>query len=773
MNKINLPDKFHFFLKKRGWTLFNYQKDFIEEVQNNVFKRYLISSDTGTGKTITLFLPLLIDHLEKKKSKIIYISPLKSIISDLFENLNKIVSDLNIKIRVGKRTGDDSYIYKKKQIENPEEILLTTPESLALMITRKEVDQIFKSTTYLAIDELNEIINTKRGDQLALAISQIINVNKKIRIFASSTNIQNFKYLSNWVSFKKKTKIINNKFLKKIKVDILVLKNIPDYGHSVDHALSEIYDIMKNKKTIIFVNTRAQCEILYKNLFLAYPDLKIGIYHGSLSKNIRMETEKKFKVGDINCVVSTSSLEMGIDWKNIDKIINIGAPKSVNKIIQRTGRSNHQYNSISESLLIPTNKFEYLECVALKQLIFSKKYDRILEKNGAKDVLCQHLLLISCHSSFSEDKIYEIVKSTFPYKNLSKEDFHEILSFIHHGGYALQNCKDIKKLKKLNNGKFVIKDEHSKRNILMNAGTIIDSSNIKIKTLKGKVLGTVEESFLNSIKENDTFIFAGLTLVCLKIKNDEIIVISKTKKSEKVPVYWGGSMPLKSNLSEEILRILQDKKFSKFPHEIRKFLLKQKKMSEIPTKNKILIEKFPYQSGEYIFFHTFLGRETNQTLTNFLIDYLNEKKIFTINYILNDYSFGLFFNGKINIQKEDLIFFFKKEFNNVNFLNTALAKKIFKEIALISGLVLKNNIYTKTRKNFINCDLIFDTLMKYEPNHIILKITAEEINNYFIQSSQIYKIKNLNFFFKRLSEVSEFSKSLIMEKEKTKANEIL
>ena len=351
---------------------------------------------------------------------------------------------------------------------------------------------------------------------------------------------------------------------------------------------------------------------------------------------------------------------MGIDWKNIDKIINIGAPKSVNKIIQRTGRSNHQYNSISESLLIPTNKFEYLECVALKQLIFSKKYDRILEKNGAKDVLCQHLLLISCHSSFSEDKVFEIVKSAFPYKNLSKEDFHEILSFIHHGGYALQNCKDIKKLKKLNNGKFVIKDEHCKRNILMNAGTIIDSSNIKIKTLKGKVLGTVEESFLNSIKEKDTFIFAGLTLVCLKIKNDEIIVISKTKKSEKVPVYWGGSMPLKSNLSEEILRILQDKKFSKFPHEIKKFLLKQKKMSEIPTKNKILIEKFPYQSGEYIFFHTFLGRETNQTLTNFLIDHLNEKKIFTINYILNDYSFGLFFNGKINIQKEDLIFFLKK-----------------------------------------------------------------------------------------------------------------
>ena len=610
------------------------------------------------------------------------------------------------------------------------------------MISRKKVDNIFKSTTYLAIDELNEIINTKRGDQLALAISQIINVNKKIRIFASSTNIQNFKYLSNWVSFKKKTKIINNKFLKKIKVDILVLKNMPDYGHSVDHALSEIYDIIKNKKTIIFVNTRAQCEILYKNLFLVYPDLKIGIYHGSLSKNIRMETEKKFKVGDINCVVSTSSLEMGIDWKNIDKIINIGAPKSVNKIIQRTGRSNHQYNSISESLLIPTNKFEYLECAALKQLIFSKKYDRILEKNGAKDVLCQHLLLISCHSSFSEDKIYEIVKSTFPYKNLSKEDFHEILSFIHHGGYALQNCKDIKKLKKLNNGKFIIKDEHSKRNILMNAGTIIDSSNIKIKTLKGKVLGTVEESFLNSIKEKDTFIFAGLTLVCLKIKNDEIIVISKTKKSKKVPVYWGGSMPLKSNLSEEILRILQDKQFSKFPHEIRRFLLKQKKMSEIPTKNKILIETFPYQSGEYIFFHTFLGRETNQTLTNFLIDYLNEKKIFTINYILNDYSFGLFFNGKINIQKEDLIFFFKKEFNNVNFLNTALAKRIFKEIALISGLVLKNNIYTKTRKNFINCDLIFDTLMKYEPNHIILKITAEEINNYFIQSSQIYKIKN-------------------------------
>ena len=237
------------------------------------------------------------------------------------------------------------------------------------MITKKESDIIFEQTNYLAVDELNEIINNKRGDQLALVISRILDFNNKIKLFSSSTNITNYKYLSNWLSFNKKTKIIKNKFSKGLKLDISLLDNTPDSGHSAHFAIDKIYRIAKNKKTIIFVNTRAQSEILFKNLFLKYPDMKIGIYHSSLSKKIRQETEQKIKNNEINSIISTSALEMGIDWKNIEMVINIGTPKSVNRLIQRTGRSNHNYKQISKSIIIPTNKFEYLESIALRNLI--------------------------------------------------------------------------------------------------------------------------------------------------------------------------------------------------------------------------------------------------------------------------------------------------------------------------------------------------------------------------------------------------------------------
>ena len=406
MNDLKLPTKLISFLEKKDWKLFNYQINFLKNLNNSSISRFLISSDTGTGKTISLFLPVLIDNLNKQNTKIIYISPLKSILSDLYDNLKIIISELGLNIGIDKRTGDESSLKKKKQLENPNNIILTTPESLALMITKKESDKIFEQTDYLAVDELNEIINNKRGDQLALAISRILDFNNKIKLFSSSTNIANYKYLSNWLSFNKKTKIIKNKFSKGLKLDISLLDNTPDSGHSAHFAIDKIYRIAKNRKTIIFVNTRAQSEILFQNLFVKYPDMKIGIYHSSLSKKIRQETEQKIKNNEINSIISTSALEMGIDWKNIEMVINIGTPKSVNKLIQRTGRSNHNYKQISKSIIIPTNKFEYLESIALRNLIEKKSYDLVNEKKGSKDVLCQHILLISCHSSFSPKNSY-------------------------------------------------------------------------------------------------------------------------------------------------------------------------------------------------------------------------------------------------------------------------------------------------------------------------------------------------------------------------------
>ena len=240
-----------------------------------------------------------------------------------------------------------------------------------------------------------------------------------------------------------------------------------------------------------------------------------------------------------------------------------------------------------------------------------------------------------------------------------------------------------------------------------------------------------------------------------------------------MPVYWGGSIPLKSNLSQEILNILENHFIEEVPPQIKLFISKQKDISGVPTKKKILIEKFPYNNGEYIFFHTFLGRETNQTLSNLFISFLKNKKIFVINYILNDYSFGVYFNLQTNLKRNDFVEFFKFNFDSLKSLDTAVAKRIFKEIAIISGLIKQNDIYSKRTNNFINSDVIFETLKKYEPGHIILKITEEEIEKHFLSTSQIYKFKNLKFNFYEISKFSEFSHALIMEKEKIKASELL
>ena len=380
-------------------------------------------------------------------------------------------------------------------------------------------------------------------------------------------------------------------------------------------------------------------------------------------------------------------------------------------------------------------------------------------------------MLISCNSSFSPESVYKSVVKTYPYKNLTKEEFYQILQFVYNGGYVLKTYKDWAKLKKLKNGNYIVKNDTLKTNILINSGTIIDSSNIKIKTVKGKVLGTVEENFINTLKEQDYFIFAGMTLFCKKIKNDEILVEPRKRRSDKVPVYWGGTMQIKSNLSNEILKILNNQEVSKLPNQIEKFVNLQKKKSGLPEKNKILIENFPYDNGEYLFFHTFLGKEVNQTISNILISYLNEKKKFTLTYILNDYSFGLYFNKKTNLEIKDFQKFFNLNLKKINSLDTAIAKRIFKEISMISGLIRKNNLSTKFgNKTFVNSDLIFDTIRKYEPNHVILKITREEIEKYFVHASQITNLKLIKFKHVKLDSQSEFSKALIMEKEKIKIN---
>ena len=727
-------------LASNKWNLYEYQKEFLETQSLKKFRQILITSEIGTGKTITAFLPFFSGKLEKKKRKVIYISPLKSINTTLKERLTELSSYLGISCRIEKRTSDISYTIKKKQLFHIPDVLLTTPESLALMIANPYAKTLLEDTDYLIIDELNEFINSKRGDQLALAISRINAINSKFEIFGISGTTSNKSYLLDWLSINGKTKIIDNKFKKKIKIKVLCSENIPTSGHSSYCSLKLIKKIISNKRSIIFVNTRAQAEILFKNLFLLFTDNhKIGLHHGSLSKEHRQKTEEQFVNEKISTIISTSSLELGIDFKNIDQVINIGTPKSINRLIQRTGRSHHFFSGVPTSYLIPTNKFEFLECIASKKLAEERKFDFIESKNGSKDVLCQHLLLLACNAGLNPIKTFQEVKKSYAYSKLNYEEFLEIINFIKDGGYILNNYK---KWNKLNIDEYGILKINSLKNrikTLMNIGTIIDNSNLKIKLKNGKVLGFVDESFIMSIKCGNVFTFSGLNLICNSISSEEISVDIVKKKSQKTPIYWGGNLPLNQNISDEILNSFVHTK--NYPLEIINFISKQTKVSSIPKKDEVLIENFPYSNGQYLCIFTFMGKQTNQTLSELIINFLKTKyNILTSDYSINEYSIALFVNKNANFKLNFLDSFFTKKKINIDFLKTSIAKKIFKEVSLITGLIDKKN----TRKqNFVNSDIIFDTLFKYQPDHILLKITEEEIKRFFSEMTQI------DFLFKK------------------------
>ena len=443
------------------------------------------------------------------------------------------------------------------------------------MLANPDASSVIESIDFLIVDELTELIGNKRGDLLSLSLSRINTINRKFILIGLSATLTNFTYVKKWLSLKGKTKLIKNDAKKEIKIQVLFDNKIPISGHNPNNCLELIKKKLINKKTIIFVNTRAQSELLFKDLFLISDKLILGIHHGSLSKKHRFNTEKLFSENKMDAIISTSSLELGVDWKNVDQIINVGTPKNINRLIQRTGRSNHNYYGVPISYLIPTNKFEYLECISAKQLAEKMDYEKIRERIGSKDVLCQHLLLLACNKGFRELDSFNEIKKVFSYKDLNYFEFKEIISFVKDGGYLLNNYKRWSKLYLTESGYYKINNFKNRIKTLMNVGTIIDSANVEINLKNKKVLGYVDQSFVNTVKERSTFIFSGMCLEAISVTSEKIIVKVVNKKVFNTPIYWGGSLPISINLSEQMLINISESK--KLPFEINQFINDQKK----------------------------------------------------------------------------------------------------------------------------------------------------------------------------------------------------
>ena len=755
----------------KGWQWFPHQIQILKSIEKN--NSILVQSPTGTGKTLTGFLPSLLNfNYQRKKPKLdtLYVSPLKALTIDIHRNISKPIKELNLSINLETRTGDTSQNIKSRQIKNPPDFLMTTPESLALLLSNQFASTFFKDLEFVIIDEIHTFLNNKRGDLLSLNLARLFQIATGAKRIGLSATIKTPSFAMNWLS-PDKTDLIQIKNEVSPNIEIFQPdKRIPWSGHTGIHAISEIYKkLLGIGKTIIFVNTRGQAEFVFHELWNNnIKKYKIAIHHGSLDLELRKKVETKMSQGILDCVVATSSLDLGIDWAEIDLVIQIGAPKGLNRLIQRIGRSNHRYNQPSKAFLVPTNRFEYLECFAATNAIKKNFLDDIPVKKGALDVLAQYVYGTACSETFEPKKLYNIVLSTAPYKHLSFENFLRVVNFVKDGGYALKNYEKYKRLKILENGQITVNSKADIRRYKMNIGTIIEAPMLNIK-LKNRTLGKIEENFIINLSIGDTFIFGGEVLEFQKIEGLNVYVKKSKNKESKITVYAGGRLPLSTELSKSVRELIGNKNYWKnLPTQIQDWLFYQERQSILPNPNNMVVEIFPYKKRFYTVIHSFLGWNANQTLGFLLLRRMKRAGFRPMGFSMNDYGLAVWsFKKPQNVNAlldNDIVF---EEFEEW-LQDTPLLKRLFRDIALISGLVEKRIPGSeKTGKQVLfSTDLIYEVLTKYDPKHILLEAVKEDAMDGFIDGSRLRETLHSmreNIEVKYLDQISPLSLPIILD----------
>ena len=721
---------------KNKWEPHSYQLELFKKIDK--INNALILAPTGSGKTLAGFLPSINEMIVNPKQGLntLYISPLKALANDIERNLSKPIKEMGLNIRLETRTGDTKQSKKNNQKYNPPNFLMTTPESFILMLSWESASIFFQNLRYLIIDEIHTLVNDKRGDLLSLGISRLCHINKKIKKIGLSATVSEPNLILNWLNSGNqpnvKSSIIKQEWLLNPEIKLpKTKKQIPWSGHSGIFALDEILKIItENKTTIVFVNTRAQSEILFQEIWrINENNLPIALHHGSLSKEQRLKVEIEMSKGRLRAVISTSSLDLGIDWSNVDHIINIGAPKGVNRLIQRIGRSGHSYNKISKASLIPTNKFELLECHAALNLIKNYHLDTMKLSSGALEVLAQFLVGLSISEPLDPNIVFKVIKKAFPYRCITLEEFSEALEFVSTGGYSLKGYGKFHQLVKGIDGKYRPVNSMLKTIWRMNVGTIVEAINIRVKLKSGRYLGNIEEYFSQSLSRGDTFIFGGMLLEFYNLEKNTLVVIPKYSGEPKIPSFVGGRLPISETLADEVRKILETEgDWKNFDNEINKWLKRQINVSGIPKRESLFIEIFKRGNRYYSVAYCFEGRKAHQTLGMLITKRMERLSLSPIGFVANDYAIAIW--SKKCPKNLEVIF-------NLDILGddleewleeTSILKRSFRMIAIIAGLINQNIIGDDINKKqmTINSDLIYDVLKRHQPDHFLLKATRQD-----------------------------------------------
>jgi ATP-dependent Lhr-like helicase len=720
----------HNWFAAQGWTLHPHQLDMLARAGD---ASTLLIAPTGGGKTLAGFLPSLAELADggHKGLHTLYISPLKALTSDIRRNLRRPVEGANLPIRIEDRTGDTTYTQRRRQRADPPHILLTTPESLALLLSYEDAPRIFAGLQRVIVDEIHALAESKRGDQLMLCLARLTSLSPGLRRVGLSATVEDPPALARFLGAD--CQILQADPGPDPDISMLVTDTPPPWsGGGGRYAIPDILQqVQHHKTTLIFHNTRAQAEIFFYNLWLQNEDaLPIGIHHGSLSREQRDRVEQAMAAGSLRAVVCTGSLDLGIDWGDVDLVIQVGAPKNVKRLVQRIGRANHRYNAPSKALLVPANRFEVVECQAALDAVRARTLDGEPRGPGPRDVLCQYILQCACAAPFDADMLFAEVVSAGPYAALTRPAFDDCLDFVATGGYALRAYDRWQRLKQTN-GLWHLRDPRTAAVIRQNLGTIIDTETLKVR-LKGRLggtpLGEVEEAFASTLTPGDTFLIGGQVVRYEGLHEMTVEVTRTPGRDPKVAVFSGTKFATSTVLAERILQIFQASTWPTLPHHTAQWLLMQRELSRLPEPGRLLIETFPYEARDHLCVYGFAGRNAQQTLGLLLTKRMEDQGLAPLGFVATDYATLIWGLEPVTDPARLLDRDTLRHDLETWLAGNAVMKRTFRNTAIIAGLIERTHQGRRKsgRQATFSSDILYETLRKYDPNHLMLAITREE-----------------------------------------------
>jgi ATP-dependent helicase Lhr and Lhr-like helicase len=764
-----LPDLFARWFASRGWVPRAHQLELLAKAHAG--GSVLLIAPTGGGKTLAGFLPSLVELSGAAASAggkrklfslgrdlhregglhTLYISPLKALAVDIARNLEAPVAEMRLPIRIETRTGDTPTSKRQRQRRDPPEILLTTPEQLALLLASADAPYLFGSLKRVILDELHALVVSKRGDLLSLGLARLFRLAPDLTSVGLSATVAEPEELARFMmpqrngSTRTHADLVIAESGAPPHVTMLdTRERLPWAGHSARHALDEIYRLIAaHRTTLVFVNTRSQAESIFQQLWRINDDnLAIALHHGSLDVAQRRKVEEAMAGGRLRAVVCTSSLDLGVDWGDVDLVVNVGAPKGASRLLQRIGRANHRMDEASKGVLVPANRFEVLECRAALDAIAENAQDTPPLRVGALDVLAQHVLGCACGEPFRGDDLYDEVTAAAPYAALTRADFDAVVDFVATGGYALKAYDRFARIRLGKDERWRIANPNVAQRYRLNVGTIVAADMLKVRLVRsraskiiprgGRLLGEVEEYFVETMVPGDTFVFSGEILKYEALVEEEVYVSRSTSEDPKVPAYEGGKFPLSTYLAARVRSIIaHPEEWRELPAQVREWLEIQQWRSQMPGARELLVETFPRSNKHYLICYPFEGRLAHQTLGMLLTRRLERARLRPLGFVANEYALVVWGLGDValRIARGELALdaLFDQDMLGDDLeawlAESALMKRTFRTCAIIAGLIERRfPRQEKSRRQVtISTDLVYDVLRSHQPDHVLLR----------------------------------------------------